>query len=35
MSHFTILLIGDNINEQLEKYAEDIQVPAYVTGKVT
>ena len=35
MSHFTILLIGDNINEQLEKYAEDIQVPAYSRGEVT
>jgi hypothetical protein len=35
MSHFTVLVIGDNVGDQLEKYSEDIQVPEYVTGKVT
>lgn len=35
MSHFTVLVIGDNVDDQLEKYAEDIEVEAYVTGKVT
>jgi hypothetical protein len=30
MSHFAVLVIGDNIDEQLEKYNEQIEMPEYV-----
>lgn len=35
MSHFTVLVIGDNVDSQLEKYSEHLEVPMYVKGKVT
>ena len=30
MSHFAVLVIGDNVEEQLEKYNENIVMPRYV-----
>lgn len=35
MSHFAVMVIGENIEEQLEKYSEHIEVPEYVVGEVT
>lgn len=35
MSHFTVLVIGDNVDAQLEKYSENIQVPEYIYGEVS
>jgi hypothetical protein len=32
MSHFTVLVIGDNVEEQLEPYNENIKVEAYKEG---
>jgi hypothetical protein len=30
MSHFAVLVIGDNIDEQLEKFDENLDIPRYV-----
>jgi len=30
MSHFAVLVIGDNVEEQLAKYDESIEMPRYV-----
>ncbi len=35
MSHFTVLVIGDNVDEQLEKYDEQLETPEYERGVVT
>jgi len=35
MSHFTVLVIGDNVDDQLEQYSEHIEMDEYVTGEVT
>lgn len=32
MSHFTVLVIGENVEEQLEPYNENTDVPAYIDG---
>jgi hypothetical protein len=34
MSHFTVLVIGENPEQQLKPYDETIQVPEYETGQV-
>lgn len=34
MSHFTVLVIGENPEKQLKPYDENIKVPEYETGKV-
>lgn len=35
MSHFTVMVIGDNAEKQLERYAEDIEVEEYEVGEVS
>ena len=30
MSHFAVLVIGDDIEEQLAKYDENLEMPRYV-----
>lgn len=35
MSHFTVLVIGDNVDKQLEKYDENLEMPEYVEGEVS
>lgn len=35
MSHFTCLVIGDNIEEQMDPYYEGLETPEYETGVVT
>lgn len=35
MSHFTVLVIGDNPEEQLTPFSEEISVPKYSVGKVS
>jgi hypothetical protein len=35
MSHFSVLVIGENVEKQLEPYDENIRVPVYCTGVVT
>ena len=30
MSHFAVLVIGDNIDEQLAKFDENLETPRYV-----
>lgn len=35
MSHFTVLVIGDNIEQQLEKYWEELETAPYFKKKVT
>ena len=34
MSHFAVMVIGDNVEEQLAKYDENIKVEGYCTGEV-
>ncbi|MFT4471417.1 hypothetical protein ACMX2H_16055 [Arthrobacter sulfonylureivorans] len=33
MSHFTVLVLGDNIEEQLDRYWEERSVPEYISRK--
>ena len=35
MSHFTVLVIGDNVKKQLAKYDENIEMPEYVQGAIS
>ena len=35
MSHFAVMVIGDNVEEQLAKYDENIKVEEYCKGEVT
>ena len=35
MSHFAVMVIGDNVEEQLSKYDENIEVEEYCKGEVT
>lgn len=35
MSHFTVLVIGDNPEEQLEPFSEELRVPIYKVGEVS
>ena len=35
MSHFTVLVIGDDVDKQLEKYDENERVPEYKRGEVS
>jgi len=34
MSHFTVMVIGDNIEEQLDPFNENIEVDEYEQGEV-
>ena len=34
MSHFAVMVIGDNVEEQLSKYDESIEVEEYCKGEV-
>lgn len=35
MSHFTVMVIGDNAEEQLERYDENLEVEEYEVGEVS
>jgi len=34
MSHFAVMVIGDNVEEQLEKYNANIEVDEYCRGQL-
>lgn len=35
MSRFTVMVIGDNAEEQLERYDENVEVEEYEVGEVS